>query len=358
MSEGDRRIIAVDWLRGLSVLFMIQHHASDLLIPVLRTGEAYRIIDRIDGLVAPGFLLAAGLSLGLVQVRSGAAAWRLRRTLFRLGQVLLAASYVNWLWFPVWQEPHWLLRLDILHCVGFSLLLALPLAVALARRPAALRVTAILAGLVLFAVTPFAEGVTGPVGNFLNVNEGSVFPLLPWAGYVFIGLALGAAGAEGRLTLNRWTLGLGLVGVAISLLTPLWQRFYPPDGFWISNPAHHADRWAECCAILLVLLAVEHRAAARFLGSAPVRFVDFFGRASLSAYVAHEILLYYPIYGFSFDGWWGNRCGWLAYSLLTAALIAATYAACQLVVVIEKGLHRLREALGRFGYRRQHRSVL
>jgi uncharacterized membrane protein len=350
--------MAVDWLWGLSVLFMIQHHATDLLIPALRAGRAYGLIDRVDGLVAPAFLLSAGFSLALVQVRSGGSPARLRRTLFRLGEVLLAATFVNWLWFPLRQEPRWLLRLDILHCVGFSLLLALPLAAALAHRPAALRVAGTVTGLALFAVTPIAERFTGWAGNFVNVNEGSVFPLLPWAGYVFLGLALGAAGAEGRTPLLRWSVWVGLLGVAVFLLTPLWQRLYPPHGFWISDPGRHGDRWALCCAILIALSALERRASAGVLSSGPVRFVDFFGRASLSAYVAHEMLLYYPLFGFSFHGVWGERCGWLAYSLLTVALIGATYAACQAYAAAEKGVKWLWGASKRFAYRRQHRSVL
>jgi uncharacterized membrane protein len=350
--------MAVDWMRGLAVLFMIQHHATDLLVPALRTDRAYAVLDRIDGLVAPAFLLAAGFSLGLVQVRSGAAPWRLRRTLFRLAQVLLAATFVNWLWFPLRQEPRWLLRLDILHCVGLSLLLALPMAAALARRPAVLRATAVLTGLGLFAVTPLMEQVTGTLGNFVNVNEGSVFPLLPWAGYVFLGLALGAAGGERRAILTSWIAGVGLLGVVGFLLTPLWEGLYPLHGFWISDPGRHADRWALCCAILLALLALERRAAARFLASAPVRFVDFFGRASLSAYVVHEILLYYPIFGFSFQGRWGQRCGWLGYALLTAALIAATYVICRAYAAGAKAMRRFWGTRTRFAYRGQDRSVL
>ncbi len=123
------RIRAFDWLRGIAVLVMIETHALVLLRPDLRAGRAFDWLQRIDGLVAPAFIFSAGFSLALVQVRgaaSGMRGLRVRRTLRRLAEVLAVASLVNWMWFPLLREPKWLLRFDILHCIGLGLLLALP----------------------------------------------------------------------------------------------------------------------------------------------------------------------------------------------------------------------------------------
>jgi hypothetical protein len=189
-----------------------------------------------------------------------------------------------------------------------------------------------------------------------------VFPVLPWAGYVFLGLALGAAGGEGRAMLRRWAIVLAIIGGLVYLLTPLWLHVYPPHAFWISNPGHHGDRWALCCVILLGLMALERSVPAQLLQSLPWRLplglVDFFARASLSSYVVHEALLYYPIFGFSFAGTWGHRCGWVSYSTLTGLLIAATYVGCQAYVWVEKLADISWQALVRFGYRRPRPRVL
>ena len=136
------RIQAFDWLRGLAVVFMVQTHAVVLLQPSLREGRFFRHLNWFDGLVAPSFIFAAGFSLALVQVRGarpGARLPRVRRTLRRLGEVLGVALLVNAIWFPVFREPSWLLRIDILHCIGLSLLIALPLMALLATRPRVLR---------------------------------------------------------------------------------------------------------------------------------------------------------------------------------------------------------------------------
>src|SRR3981189_967810 len=87
------RVRAIDWLRGLAVLLMIQTHALGLLRPELRGGKGFDGLQWLDGLVAPAFILAAGFSMALTQVRSAAAAGtadarrrRMLKTLRRSGE--------------------------------------------------------------------------------------------------------------------------------------------------------------------------------------------------------------------------------------------------------------------------------
>ena len=69
MLPAPTRIRAIDWLRGLAVLLMIQTHALALLRPELRSGALFDSLQWVDGLVAPSFILAAGFSMALTQVR-------------------------------------------------------------------------------------------------------------------------------------------------------------------------------------------------------------------------------------------------------------------------------------------------
>lgn len=328
MTQNAARIRAFDWLRGLAVLVMIQTHALVLLQPERLKDSFFPTLNFIDGLVAPSFIFSAGFSLALVQVRGAAAGSRLKRvkkTLRRLGEVLAVATLVNWMWFPIFREPRYIVRMDILQCIGFGLLLALPLFAALAPRPRVLGVVTFVLGLALFAITPLLEHVTGPLAGFVNKGNDAVFPLLPWAGYVYLGASAGSIAATGRVrSLVTMIVLLLIVGWAVWHLAPVIGPLYPKHLVG-ADPSEHCKRMVYVCAAVLVLLAFEHRAPARLKQGLGVRFVEVFGTSSMAAYFFHEALLYFRVFGFSFDALWHNRFGWGGYAAATALLIACTF---------------------------------
>jgi uncharacterized membrane protein len=253
---------------------------------------------------------------------------RLLRTLRRIGEVLFVATLTNWMWFPIFREPRWLLRVDILHCIGLSLLLALPILFLLAHRPRALQAAALLLAALAFGVAPLAEGVRGPLAGFVNGSNSAVFPLLPWSGYVYLGAAIGAAAAtQGPRGTALWLTGLAAVGALLWALTPWIAAAYPPHEFWVTDPANHARRWSQVCLIALALLGLERLGP----GGPVVRFVEVFGTSSLAGYFLHEMLLFFRFFGFSFEAAWGNRSTWASYWPRLALLIAATFALTMLV---------------------------
>ena len=333
MSPTPSRIRAIDWLRGLAVLLMIQTHALALLRPELRGGGLFDSLQWVDGLVAPAFILAAGFSMALTQVRAasapGAAEARRRRmlrTLRRLAEVLLVGILVNWMWFPIFRQPRWTLRMDLLPCIGLSLLLALPILFALAPHPRALRWASLLLAAAVFGVSPLAEPLGPPWNRFLNQHGDAVFPLLPWAGYVYLGGAIGSAtGEKGPRGAAVWLAALAAAGIVVWSLTPWFAALYPPHEFWVMNPANAARRWTQVCLAAFILLAVEQWVPGSWRGSAPVRFVEVFGMSSLAGYFFHEMLLFFRIFGFSFEARWGKSCSWPQYAVLTVVLAGCTF---------------------------------
>lgn len=323
MTPASGRVRAFDWLRGIAVLVMIQTHSLALLLPELRKGDFFATLQWIDGLVAPSFIFAAGFAMALTQVRAaqgvGTRGRRIRRTLRRLAEVLAVATLVNWAWFPIFREPRWLIRIDILHCIGFSLLIALPILATLAPHPRALRWSALGLAVLAFGLAPLTETFQAPLGHFLNVKTGSVFPLLPWGGYVYLGAAVGACRTRREMAI--WLGGLALAGIAIWILTPQVAALYPPHDFWVTDPANHARRWTQVCFISLALLAVE-----RSFANLPVWFIEVFGTSSLAGYFFHEMLLFFRIRGVCFEAIWGNSLTWARYWPVLALLIAFTFA--------------------------------
>lgn len=324
MSEG--RIRAFDWLRGLAVLVMIQTHSLQLLAPALAQGAFYGWVQRLDGLVAPSFLLTAGFALGLVSLRAQDRLGQAKKNLQRVGEVLLIASWVNAAWFPVFREPRWLLRLDILHCVGLSLLGALGLLTALRRWPRLSLLAALGAGLGVFFCAPLLESAPQPWAAWVSAKGGGLFPLFPWAGYVLCGAALGGLAALRPAWLER-LLGLALLtAIAGWAATDALRALYPPHDFWVTNPANTAQRLTCVLGAVLVLRGLE-RAWPQLASTRAVAVLTVFGTSSLSAYFFHEMLLFYPTLGFlSFARWWRGKLDWAELGVALVALWLLTYA--------------------------------
>jgi uncharacterized membrane protein len=232
------------------------------------------------------------------------------------------------MYFPVRQEPHWLLRVDILHCIAYSLLIALPITAGLARKPHALKWVAAALAAAVFALSPFAEHVAAPWGNFVNshTSVSSMFPLAPWAGYVYLGASAGALAATGDVkALVRWIAGIAAIGFVAWQLGPRTVPFYPEHDYWVTNPGNHGERWFIVCCVVLAMLAAELKLAGTWRTSPPVRFIEVFGMSSLAAYFLHETLLYYRLFGFPFFAMWGKSCGWAKYALLSLLLIVSAW---------------------------------
>lgn len=333
VSVSQDRVRAIDWLRGIAVLFMVQTHTLALLTPELRKTAWVGRLLKVDGLVAPAFIFAAGFATALLMVRSAAAGVlreRVGRNLRRIGEVLVVATLVNWAWFPLLKEPVWILRMDILQCVGVCLLIVLPVAALLASRPPVLAGVAFLLAMAVFAVAPYGELVTGPWATLTNKSSFAPFPLLPWLGFGWLGAFAGTmAGAWGRAGLAKALVGLVVLGAVGAFAGDFLYSLYPPHRFFVANPSNSGARFAWVCAVLLGLMWLEARVPAGAAPSRLRRFVEVFGTSSLSAYFFHEMLLFYRTAGvFSFQRFWGDKCDWPMFWLLLAVLIGLTYLLC------------------------------
>ncbi|MBL8935823.1 MAG: DUF1624 domain-containing protein [Archangium sp.] len=330
------RIHAFDWLRGVAVVVMIQTHSLVLLQKALEKDALYPWLVRIDGLVAPSFIFSAGFALALVQVRAAIAQASRRaqalKTLKRIGEVLLVASIVNAIWFRAFREPKWFLRLDILHCIGLSLLIALPFLVLLSSRPPVLRWVMLGLAALVFGAAPLLENVDGVASIFVNTRAGAIddtlgttFPLFPWAGYVFLGASFGATVGmmKDERQLWRWLALLWSLGVALWATDGFWRSVYPAHNFWVTNPANAAQRWTLVLSVVALFRLVEVR-----WPSSPksklAALVGTFGASSLSAYFFHEMLLYEWHVGI-FTKLFREKCDWVTYWPVLAALILCTW---------------------------------
>lgn len=301
------RSLGIDLARGLAVVLMIQTHAFDGWVSsVDKQSTGYWLSRVFSNIPAPLFLLLAGLSLGLqaqsaeraqkdlAMVRAGMA----RRALEVVGYgylVSLVYALLDWRF-----DVATLLRADILHCIGLSLLVCTYLLVgrgALGLRT--LLVVGIGVGLGLaqrwlpHMPLPFAA----LLGLVVDVAPITRFPLLPLCGFTALGVFVGM-----RLRLTEWSVKKSLLVAlgAIAVVYPLQQLTHLTVallGGRLSR-AHPAVIWnflegtARAMAVLAVSLAASGQLSERTYG-----WLLRLGRGSMLAYAFHIPLCYGRVAG-------------------------------------------------------------
>ena len=225
------RILSIDALRGLVMVFMLVDHVRETFLlhlqvsdpmDVATTSPALFASRLVAHLCAPVFVFLTGLSAWLYGARQGqgaAAAFLARRGLFL---VLLELTVINFAWTA--SFPPKVVYLQVIWAIGLSMLAL----ACLVRLPRALLVAlgvAIVAGHNLFDGLHFAPGhplhamwaVLHDRG-WLEITDAlrvrTSYPVLPWIGIICLGYASGpwfGAGFTARARTRRllaWAAGL------------------------------------------------------------------------------------------------------------------------------------------------------
>ena len=297
-----RRRLFIDWMRGIAVLCMIEHHTFDAFLhPSLHGSAPDRLFRFLGGVAAPGFLFLAGLAVALLledkdDVRR--AAW----TAARRGLVIFAGAYLfrfqEWALAGGRSPPAEMLRIDILNTIGVALVLV-ALVRGSVRRPVA-------AFAVLALVTAFATPIVWamPLGHvpllladyLRGTAPRALFPLFPWLAHAFAGAVVGtlfarARRAEGGRDEPAFMLKLCAATVAIAAATlaldALPVQVLPPHQWWLAAPAYFVLRTCSNVLLLAALWLVERLAQPSRKGT-----LALLGRHSLVIYWVHIELVY------------------------------------------------------------------
>jgi uncharacterized membrane protein len=231
----------IDWLRGISVVIMIEAHTLDAWTRLdARHNATYARAMIVGGFAAPGFLFLAGIALALAagsRLRRGrseaeAAALARRRALQIFG---LAFLFRLQSWLISGGDPvQALLKVDILNVMGLSMLAA-ALVWSLGRgrwdRVAWMLVATTLVAMVtpLVRAAPWLSPLPDPIEWYLRPIPGrGTFTLFPWGGFLLAGVAVGVwldaartADAERRLNVM-----LAATGIALTFAYA-WNALWP-----------------------------------------------------------------------------------------------------------------------------------
>ena len=308
-----QRLTHIDWMRGFACLLMFQTHCYDSwLSPQARTGKFFGWSQLGGTLPAPLFLFLAGISFALVTDRMrakgaapndiGKATIRRGAEIFGLGLLFRVQEFVLGLPSAPWTD---LLRVDILNTIGFSMIL-MGLACRLARTRTGNTVLAGATALAIAIATPplwttwqprwlpwFFESYVNGV-HIYDSPRPWLFPLFPWAGFAFAGLAIGfllVAGwsrrHEAKILMIFGAAGAGLYALGLWLdARPV--QLYAVHDFWHSSPNFFLVR----VGILLVILCASYlwcRWGPGHWGFSPLIQI---GQTSLLVYWVHIEFIY------------------------------------------------------------------
>ncbi len=339
------RLGYIDWLRGLACVLMFQTHCYDAWLGGAARNSKFAMWSHLGGTFpAPLFLFLAGISVALIADKmrqKGIAPGQIGKKIITRGVQILGLGFlfrvqeyaIAWGWAP-WTD---LFRVDILNTIGVSIMLlgALCWAVLAAapegraivaqrfsagkgetndvspvgttESPFVLLISgALTATILISALTPLLwttwrlrflpwelESYINGVHN-LGVPQPWLFPIFPWTGFAFAGLAMGFVLTSGLS--RKWGSWLflltGVVGLALVYATKFadslpWQ-LYPVYDYWHTSPAFVATR----VGLLLILVLAAYAWCRWGLGQVGFSPLIQLGKTSLLVYWVHIELVY------------------------------------------------------------------
>jgi len=328
-----KRAYFVDiWRLVVSVQMVNGHTLDELMLPSLKQGAFFENYTKFRGLVSVSFLLMAGFAFHLATLarfeahRASPTAIRKR---FQRGFVLILVGYgLRYSSFAITGTSpaaerafEYLLRCNILQCIGVTLI-TLEAMTVLARRPRQVALAAGTLAATVFALAPYADRVI-PEGrwhfaiSYISHQSGSMFPLLPWAGYMLAGTALAfftmpqGAATPFRVTMTRLASAAAVAFVVARLLESGLVPRAPAGHHPAADTPYVVMKLAYVLIIISTIYAVSHKLA-RF-----PRLFAIISAETLAVYVIHLVILYkWPLFVV-------NRIGRGTFTLPQALLTSA-----------------------------------
>lgn len=297
-------------MRGFAVIVMVMGHSLDSVLSVeLRSTEAFRMYDVFRGFTAPMFLFVAGYAFMVATAKR----WdeymtfgkRVRKRLWKVVVLFLVGYALHAPFFSLDrlmnstspEQLAFFLQADVLQCVAVSLLI---LQIVLLLTPSRRTFTFAITGLNVFIVlaTPiiwsidFAPIVSPVFSPYFNQTQVSLFPIFPYAAYLFAGVIVGnyfLKAKEGN-TVGTFVTRLSLAALGAILVAVFIDRlplsFYPSHDFWKTSPILFTTRVG-----IIILLSTGFYLIKK-LPDVLEKNLTMLGQASLLVYTVHLVVVY------------------------------------------------------------------
>jgi uncharacterized membrane protein len=320
MATSPSRLAYIDWARGLACVLMFQTHCYDAWLGGDARKSTFFMWSQLGGTFpAPLFLFLAGFSVAMVIEKlrkKGLSPAQIASTVIKRGAEILALGFLFRLqefvialgWAP-WSD---LFRVDILNTIGISIMLlgalgGMALALSSGRQDRLiLGSTAALVGLLISLLTPLLwtnwrpNWLPWPLLSYIDGShnlgqpQSGLFPLFPWSGFAFAGLAVGMC------VLSDWghkheaaTFALAGSGGIALIYFARWLndrpvQLYAMYDFWHTSPNFFLIRVGFMLAILSAAYGWCRWGAGQWSFSPLVQL----GQTSLLVYWVHLEFVY------------------------------------------------------------------
>jgi len=302
---NTNRLFFIDAVRAFAILMMLQGHFIDTLLdPIYRdeTNSVFQIWSYFRGITAPTFFTISGLVFLYLLLRAkdkGDDHPRLKKGCYR-ALLLITLGYalrLNIFGLLNGDFNHHMLIVDVLQCIGLSLLLLIACYVLLRKRIKLLSVLLFILGCLSFLTEPIYRSLNldqMPIlfANYITTINGSVFTILPWFGFTAFGGFL-ATLFFSHLHRNRFRL-VTIISFFVfgSLLISYSSWFLMKLHYWtdialFKSSAYYNYLFTRFGNVLL-LFGVFYTAEALLKGS----LIGKIGQKTLSIYVIHFIIIF------------------------------------------------------------------
>jgi acyltransferase len=310
MKQQSNRVQFLDLMRGFAVIVMVMGHSIDSVLSFeVRSTPGFRLYDVMRGFTAPMFLFVSGFAYMVatdkkwdeLRVVGRPAVKRLTRIglLFVVGYALHLPflSFEKLLTQSRPEDLAQFFQADVLHCMAVSLLiLQLTLFVAPTKRSFAFAILSV--GAVIILVSPwvwsidFAPILSPMFAPYFNQIQPSLFPIFPFASFLFLGVVVGhfylearKNGVDGVFSRRLWLLAFASLALGIAFdLFPF--SVYPAHDYWKPSPAWFLVRTGIVALVSILFYSIKR------LPTTIEKNLVLLGQASLLIYTVHLIVVY------------------------------------------------------------------
>ncbi|WP_422351732.1 heparan-alpha-glucosaminide N-acetyltransferase domain-containing protein [Flagellimonas sp.] len=306
MNSKSARLFFIDAMRAWAILMMLQGHFIDgLLDPIFRDREnlVFKTWLYFRGITAPVFFTVSGFIFTYLLIRvpqKGFDNPRVKKGIRRGLQLLLIGyllrtNFVGLLSGHIYGSFY---LVDVLHCIGLSILAVIGVYLFAVRRKAFV-FPALLLGitLVLFLFEPIYKQwsfgfLPEMLANYFTKTNGSVFTIIPWLGYATVGGFLAVLFTRFKDFKYLYPVAISIAAIVGSALI-----FYSSSGFvslfrltgielfhMIQSNNYLFIRLGDVFLVFAVFMIIR-----KFLTNATILKI---GASTLSIYVIHFIILY------------------------------------------------------------------